>query len=292
MSLPRFEYLQPKTVKEACSLLSRHKGIVKVIAGGTDLLPKMKARQVVPQFVLGLKGIAGLDYIKHDKAHGLRIGALATLKSLQTSSLVRSKFGALAQAIDHMASPQVRSLGTLGGNLCNASPSADTACPLIVMGATLKLAGPKGARMVLVEEFFLGPEKTVLGDGELLVEICVPDPPAHSAAVYLKHTVRRAMDLALVGVAATMSLNTAGSVRDVKVALGAVAPTPLRAQKAEDMLKGQKFSGELVSQAAQAAAKEARPISDVRSPADYRREMVRVLTQRAITEVWEKAKSV
>jgi CO/xanthine dehydrogenase FAD-binding subunit len=292
MSLPRFEYLRPNTIKEACALLSRHKGNVKVIAGGTDLLPKMKARVAAPQYVLGLKGIADLDYIKHDKAHGLRIGALATLKSVQASPLVRHRFSALTQAIDTMASPQVRSLGTVAGNLCNASPSADTACPLIVMGARLRVVRPRGDRMVPAEEFFVGPEKTILADGELLTEICVPTPSARSAAVYLKHTVRRAMDLALVGVAVMVSLNAAGAVKDVRIALGAVGPTPLRAKKAEEVLKGQQFSSDLVTRAAEAAVKEARPISDVRSPADYRREIVRVLTQRAITEAWEKAKSL
>ncbi len=290
MSLPRFDYLRPSTLKEACALLSRHKGHVKVIAGGTDLIPKMKARVISPRYVLGLKGIAGLDYIKYDKARGLRVGALATLKAVQASPLVRQRFSALVQAIDTMASPQVRSLGTVAGNLCNASPSADTACPLIVMGAKLKLARSRGHRMVPAEEFFVGPEKTVLADDELLAEIFVPTLPARSAAVYLKHTVRRAMDLALVGVAAMISVGPTGTVKDVRIALAAVAPTPLRAKKAEAMLKAQVLSRDLIARAADAAVREARPISDVRSPAEYRREIVRVLVQRAITEAWERAK--
>lgn len=293
MRLPKFEYFEPKTAKEACSLLLQYKDKAKLIAGGTDLLPKMKNREIAPQYLIGLKGILHMNYIEHDKAQGLRMGALATLDTLKTSSLIRGEFGILAQAIDQMASRQIRSLATIGGNLCNAVPSADTAPALIVMGAKLKLMSPIGERVILLEEFFVGPGETVLSDDELLVELQVPNLPAHTGGVYIKHTLRRAMDLALVGVAAMIALDSADGVcKDIKIALGAVAPTPIRASKAESTLKGKSFEDKLIDRTAQAAAEEARPISDIRGSAEYRREMVRVLTRRAVSQAWKKAKSV
>ena len=207
--------------------------------------------------------------------------------------MVQDKFSILAQAIHQMASPPIRSLATIGGNLCNAVPSADTAPPLIAMGAKVKLTSATGERIIPLEEFFAGPSETVLGDGELLVEIQVPNPPAHSGGGYIKHTLRRALDLALVGVAVIIVLDSAnGACKDIKIALGAVAPTPIRASKAESIIKGKNLEVKLIDQVAQAAAEEARPISDIRGSAEYRREMVRVLTRRAVRQAWETAKSV
>ena len=258
MRLPKFEYFEPKTIKEACSLLLQYKEQASVIAGGTDLLVKMKNREVVPQYLIWLKGIPHLNYIEHDETQGLRIGTLATLDVLKTSSLIQSKFSILAQAIHQMASSQIRSLATIGGNLCNAVPSADTAPPLIVMGAKLKLTSPAEERIIPLEKFFIGPDETVLGDGELLVEIQIPNPLARSGGVYIKHTLRRAMDLALVGVAAMIALDSADGVcTDIKIALGAVAPTPIRASQAEGILRGKSLEDELINQVAQAAAREA-----------------------------------
>ncbi len=293
MRLPRFEYFEPKTIDEACSLLLEYKGEAKVIAGGTDLLVRMKDKEIAPQYLIGLKGIPNLSYMEYDEAQGLRIGILTTLGTLETSPLIQGKFGILAQAIEQMASPQIRSLATIGGNLCNAVPSADTAPPLIVMGAKLKLTSPTGERIIPVEKLFIGPYETVLGDGELLVEIQVPNPSPYSGGVYIKHTLRRAMDLTIVGVAAMITLDSADGVcKDVKIALGAVATTPIRASKAESILKGERFEDKLIDQAAQAAAGEARPRSSIRGSAEYRRKMVRVLTRRAVSQAWEKAKSV
>ena len=292
MRLPKFEYFEPKTLNEAYSLLSQYKRKARVIAGGTDLLPKMKNREIAPQYIIGLKSIPHLDYLEHDDAQGLRIGTLVTLDVLEASPLIQSKFGILTQAVHQMGSHQIRSLATIGGNLCNAVPSADSAPPLIVMGAKLKLVSPAGERIIPVEEFFTGPDETVLGDGELLVEIQVPNPPPHSVGVYIKHTLRRALDLALVGVAVMVTLDSdVRSCQDIKIALGAVAPTPIRANKAESILKGKSFKDILVERVAQVAAEEARPISDIRASAEYRREMVRVLTRRAVSQAWEKARA-
>jgi carbon-monoxide dehydrogenase medium subunit len=292
MRLPKFELLEPKTIQEACSLLAKYKEEARVIAGGTDLLVKMKYKEVKPRYLIRLKDIPRLDYIEPDGSTGIRIGALATLSALQASPLIREKFDILAQTIDQMASWQVRNLATVGGNLCNAVPSADTAPPLLVLGAKLKLASANGERVVPLEEYFVGPEKTVLNEGELLAEIQVPNPPASSGGSYIKQTTRRALDLAIVGVAAMVTLDSAKAVcQDIRIALGAVAPTPIRASKAESIIKGKGFDSALIEQAAKAAVGEAKPISDMRSSAEYRSEIVGVLTRRAISQAWEKAKS-
>ncbi len=286
--LPKLEYLEPKTIQEACSLLSQHKEKARVIAGGTDLLPMMKRREVVPQYLIGLKNIPDLDYVRYSESDGLRFGALATLHAIETSPIIKEKFNALFQAAYSMASAQIRNRGTVGGNLCSAIPSADTAPALIALGARLKLISPRGERTIPVEEFFTGVRETALGEGELLVEVQVPNLPPHSGGVYLKHTLRRAMDLAIVGVAVVITSEN-GACKDVKIALGAVAPTPIRASKAEKVLKGKVLEDSLVEQAAKEAAGEARPISDIRSSLEYRREMVEVLTRRAVKQAWEKA---
>lgn len=279
--LPEFDYLTPKTLDEAISLLSQHQA--KLIAGGTDLIPQLKGRGIeLPQYLIDLKGIPGLDSITYDQAKGLTIGALATIKAVIDSTVITDKFNVLRQAAENMASPQVRNRGTIAGNICNAVPSADSAVALLVLEARLKLVGPKGERIVDIEDFFTGPNQTVL-DGEILVEIQVPTPPPPNKGVYLKLSPRKAMDLAIVGVA-VLVVPDKGKFQDVRIALESVAPTPLRAKKAEAILKGQNFDDKLIEKAAQAAADEAKPIDDHRASAEYRRDMVEVLVKRAIKQ--------
>ncbi|HUT72244.1 MAG TPA: xanthine dehydrogenase family protein subunit M [Desulfatiglandales bacterium] len=284
--LPGFEYLAPETIDEALSLLSSHNGKAKVIAGGTDLLHKMKRREEIPQYLIGLKNIPGLNHIDYDEAQGLRFGPLVTIHAVEISPLVRERFPILSQAASTMASAQVRNLGTIVGNLCTALPSADMAPGLIVLGANLKLANSKGERTIAVEDFFTGPSESVLAHNELVVEVQVPNPLPHSGMVYIKHTVRAAMELAIVGVATIVTLQD-GACSDAKIALGAVAPTPMRATKAESLLRGKPFSAGLVRKAAAAASEEARPISDIRGSTEYRKEMVRTLTARALNKAKE-----
>lgn len=290
MPLPKFEYLTPKTLDEACSLLAKYKG-ARPLAGGTDILVKMKDRVVSPPYLVGLKNITGLDQISYDKAEGLKIGALATHRAVAGSAVVREKFDFLAQAADKVGTPQIRSMGTVGGNICNSSPAADTPQALIALGARVKLVGPKGERIIPLEEFFKGPGACVLGPGELLAEIQVPNMPPRSGGAYLKLTPRSAIDIATVGVAAFITLSSAGNCSDARIVLGAVAPTPLRARQAETEIKGKKLDDSLIGRAAQLAQQLARPISDVRSSAEYRKEMVAVLTRRALAQALEKAKS-
>lgn len=289
MRLPKFEYLDPKTIEEACSLLSQHGDKARLIAGGTDLLIIMKHKEVTPEYLVGLKGIPNLDSIDAD-AEGVRIGALATLRSIGDSAVVRERFPFLADIAGKMATHQIRNMGTIGGNICNAAPSADTAPSLICLGAKAKLVGPKKERIVAVEEFFTGPGETVLKAGEILTEIQVPNQPAHTGGAYLRLT-RLSVDLAVVGVAALVTLQGKGGLcKEARIALGAVAPTPIRAKKAEGVITGKKIEDGLIEEAAQIASEEARPITDVRGSAPYRTDIVRVLTKRAIGQALEQAK--
>ena len=286
LKLPKFDHLEAKTIEEACSLLAKYKDKARVIAGGTDLLVSIKRREISPQYIINIKTIPNLDGINYSQKHGLVIGALTTLAEIESSPLVRERFPILSSAAHQIGSPHIRNVATIGGNLCNAAPSADMAPPLIGLGAKAKIKGLKGERVVTVEQFFLGPGASMLQVGEILTEIQVPNPPSHSRGVYLKLPARTAIDIAVVGVAVVVTLDAKGiNIADARVVLGAVAPTPIRARQAEDIIKGKAISHELIQKAAQAAADEARPISDVRGSASYRKEIVKVLTNRALKQV-------
>jgi carbon-monoxide dehydrogenase medium subunit len=286
LKLPKFDHLEAKTIEEACSLLAKYKDKARVIAGGTDLLVSMKRREVSPQHLINVKTIPNLDTISYSRKDGLVIGALTTLAEVESSPIVRERFPILSSAAHQTASPHIRNMGTIGGNLCNAAPSADMAPSLIGLRAKAKIKGLKGERVVAVEDFFLGPGVSILQVGEILTEIQVPNPPPHTRGVYLKLPARTAIDIAVVGVAVVVTLDSKGkSIVDARIVLGAVAPTPIRARHAEELIRGKAISDELIKKAAQAAADEARPISDVRGSASYRKEMVRVLTKRALKQV-------
>jgi carbon-monoxide dehydrogenase medium subunit len=286
--LPEFVYLAPKTVTEAISLLSQYRGKAQVIAGGTDLLPEMKRRDKTPQYVIGLKNIPGLDNIEYDERQGLRLGPLVTIHDIETSPLIKEKYPVLSEAAAVLGSAQVRNLATVAGNLCSALPSADMAPGLIILGAGLKVAGGRGESIIAVENFFTAPAKSVLAEDELVLEIQVPAPPPNSGMVYIKHMPRGAMDLSMVGVAALVAIKD-GVCHDVKIALGTVAPTPIRAVRAEEVLKGKPFDYALAERAALEAAQECEPRSSKRASAGYRSGMVKVLVQRALREAVERA---
>jgi len=288
VNVPAFAYLRAKSLEDACTLLLEHGNEGKVLAGGTDLLVKMKHRRLTPSYLVNLKGIAGLDYIRHDQEGGLRVGPLATIESVKRSVDVRKKYPVLHQAAAYMATVAIRNRATLVGNICNGSPSAETAPSLIVLGAKVRIAGPEGERIVPVEDFFAGPSRTVLGPGEIVAEIQVPEPPSGSAGVYEKHSLRR-MDVAMVGVAAliTPAGDTCG---DIKIVLSAVAPTPIRARKAEDVLRGHVPTEDLIGEAARAAAAESRPITDIRGSAESRKNIVEALTGQVVRQALRAAK--
>lgn len=279
----RFDYLEPHTVAEAVSLLSENNGRARVIAGGTDLINLIRTRRIRPRCVVDIGHIPGLDYVEYDDNGALSIGALTTIRNLERSADLKARHPVIAQAAAQLGSVAVRNVGTIGGNLCHASPAAETAPALIGLGARLKITGPAGERVVALEDFFTGPGQTVLQRGEMVVQIQVPPIPPHTKGAYLKHSIRGTADLAIVGVAAIATWD-GGRCRNVKIVLGAVAPTPMRARGAEAALEGKEMDDVLIANAARAAADEARPITDVRASADYRKEMVKLFTRRAIRE--------
>jgi len=282
----KFSYFEAKSIEEAISLLSEYGEKAKIIAGGTDLLVQIRGRATKPEYVIDIGGIAGLDYIKYDKRQGLTIGVLTPIRVLEKSSELQERFPIISQAASQLGSVAIRNVGTIGGNLCNASPSADMAPPLIGLSANAKLVGPGRERLVPLEDFFTGPGTTVLGKGEMLVEIQVPVSETNTKGIYLKHGLRGTIDLAIVGVAAVAILEADSKIcKDIKIALGAVAPTPMRAREAEGILRNKRIDEVLINKSAEAAADEARPISDVRASAGYRKEMVKVFTRRAIEAV-------
>ncbi len=283
----RFDYHEPSTLDEAVTLLQECAGQASLLAGGTDLLVQIREHVRQPAHVVNIKKILGIDDLHFDE-QGLRIGALTTTRALETSPIVKRHYASLCQAVTHFASIQVRNRATLIGNVCRASPSADTLPPLIADGAVLHLLGSGGRRTVAVEDFCTGPGKTVLAADELVTHVVVPPPPPHTGKVYLKHGRRVEMELATVGVAVTLTLER-GRCKDIRIVLAAVAPTPLRAQRAEGVLRNQPPSAALIEEAAQAALAESRPIGDVRGSAEYRRAMVGVLTRRAIEQALEQA---
>ena len=278
-----FEYYAPATLVEACQLLAAHNGEARVIAGGTDLLLKMKAGalRAAPKAIVNIKRLPELRGLS-ERHSVIGIGALTTLEELRRSPLVQERLPALVEAANTMASVQIRNLATVGGNLCNAAPSADLGPILIALEAVAVISGPSGGRRLPLDEFFVGPGQTVLTPGELLLAIEVPPPAGRS--LYLKQAPRQHMDIAVVGVGLALVLE-AGRCKSARVVLGAVAPIPWRARRAEAELTGGRLTPERISRAARLAADEARPIDDVRGSAWYRRRMVEVLTRRGLTSM-------
>lgn len=277
-----FTHFTPTTLSEALSLLAEHNGEAAVIAGGTDLLLRMKAGFRKHDVVVNIKRLPDLRCLTYDAADGLKLGALTTLRDLTCSQIIAKHYPVLAQTAHIMASEQIRSLATVGGNLCNAAPSADLAPPLIALDTSVTLIGPAGERQLPLADFFTGPGKSVLQPGELLKEITLPPPVGKT--VYLKHSPRAYMDIAVAGVAVRMDMEN-HLCREARVVLAAVAPVPLRAHQSEEILTGKTLTEECILQAAKTAAQECSPIDDVRGAAWYRRRMVEVLLKRGIQSI-------
>ena len=278
-----FEYMRPSSLKDACDLLAAPNGPVKALAGGTDLLVQMRQGGFEPHALVSLRDVPGLDELRLDEDGSLVIGSVTALGALENSPDVRRAFPGVAEAASFVGSMQVRSRATVGGNLCNAAPSADTAPILLACGATAVLTDGREERTLLLEDFFTGPGQTVLRPGELLKAIVVPPLPETSMAKYFK-SFRSAMDCCTVGVAVWADFAPGSAVvRDVRLALGAVAPTPIRARSAEAMLVGQDLDDALIDRASVEAAGDAQPIDDLRASADYRKILVEVLSRRALT---------
>jgi len=287
--MPRFEYLKPQSFQDVLDLLQDDTpNRYRVFAGGTDLMDQLKQRKIeVPETVIDLKGLAELDYIKFDKSTGLRIGALTTVTDVAKSPEIEQHYPALSQGAREIASIQIQNRATITGNICNAVSSADSAPPLLALGAEVVCASGKGERTIKIEDFFTGPGKTVLQPDELVKEITLPPPTEGSGSVYLKLAPRGRMDLAWVGVAVAVEI-IEDSFGEIGIGLGAVAPTPLRATKAEAALRGAKISQKNIDKAAAIASSEASPRENsFRAGGEYRHMMVDVLVKRALTQLVE-----
>jgi len=284
----RFELLLPESVEDCLRILAQRGPETKLLAGGTDLLPQLKNGLLKPARVIDLSGVARLRTIEPADGQGLRIGSAVTARTLELDRNVRARYLSLAESGALVGSVQVRNLATLGGNLCNAAPSADMAPPLLALDAEAVIVGPKGERRVPIETFFTGVRKTVLAPDELLIELSVPATGAHSGGNYLRHTPRRELDIAVVGVASQLTLAN-GVCTKARIALAAVAPVPVRATAAERALEGQAVTPDRIARAAELAIEAARPISDQRGSAEFRRHLVRVLTRRTLTTALARA---
>lgn len=286
MVLPDFDYLAPKTLEEASNLLHELGDKAMVIAGGCDTFPPMKQGAFADcKYIIDLKHIPGLDKISFDK-DGLHIGCLVKLFDIQTSALVKEKNPAVAQAAKYIASTQVRNKGTLMGNICAAVPSCDGGPILIAQNATIVVKAHDEWKRIPAEKFFVGVKKTCLAYDEIATEIIVPLLGEDERAAYIKFATRKAMDLAIVGVAAWLKMD-GETVADARIALGAVATTPILAPDAGTYLIGKKLTDEVLENCGVIAMNSCRPISDVRASAEYRRDMVRVFTKRAIRKAIE-----
>lgn len=278
-----FEFHEPTTLAEASRLFAEEHS--QLLAGGTDLVIGMKALTETPQSVISLQKIPGLAGITID-GDSINIGAMTKVREIEISADIQQHHTALAEGAAEIGSIQIRNLATVGGNIAHASPAADTVAGLLVADAQVDIASADGERTVPIDELFTGPGQTVLAPGEIITRFRLPSPT--SGSHYIKHKIREVMDLAFIGVAAAINLDN-GTIIDARIGLAAVAPTPIRATEAEDLLKGNAPTAELVEQAGEAAAAASSPISDLRCSAEHRKEMVDVLTRRTIQQALERA---
>jgi CO/xanthine dehydrogenase FAD-binding subunit len=283
-----FEYYAPQSLEEALSLLDNRREQAKVLAGGTDLIVQMKNGCARPAVIIDAKKIPDLNRLEWNSGQSLYIGAAVPLSKIIAFPPVIEEFGILYQACSIIGSLQLRNRGTVGGNICNAAPSADSGPPLLCLGAKAMVARLGGNRIIPLDSFFQRPGQTEMAPNELLLGIEVPAPSPHSSGCYLRHTPRQDMDIAVVGVASFLVFSEQKNhCQEARIALGAVAPTPIRVPQAETILTGRVLTKEAIEEAAEKAAEAARPISDMRGSAEYRKEIVKVLTRRTLKKAWE-----
>jgi carbon-monoxide dehydrogenase medium subunit len=287
----QFDYEKVDSLKEAFDAVSASQGDSVFIAGGTDLLVQIKEGKIRPRRVIDVKGIHEMDGLS-GPGDELSIGSLTTIRTLETSPVTGEKGALLAQAAAKLGSVQVRTRATIGGNLCNASPSAEMAPALLALDAQAEVYGKTGTRTIGMDEFFRGPGVTNLGDGEILTSLKIPLAPKRQGSVYYKLSARNAMDLAFVSVAVLLGLDGDEKIAKARVALGAVAPTPIRVPSVEKLLEGHVLSAEIVLESAELAAQACQPISDLRASANYRREMVKNLCRRGLLSAYRQAKTL
>ena len=274
-----YDYKKPESLEEVFSLLKEYGPKATLIAGGTDVMVNIRNTKKAPEVLISLRGLKDLRYIKKNK--GYHIGALTTHRMLELSELVKTELSALYDGASRIGSVQVRNVATIGGNICNAAPSADTAGPLLVLDAQVVLEGPKGRRNVPIAEFFTGTYKTVRKQGEVLVEFQIPAEMEHFGSAYWKYSRRKAMNLPILGVSVSLKLDNE-TITDARIGLTVAAPTPVRAYKAEEFLKGKQLTGDVLKEAGKIAASPecCSPRDSIRGEAWYRREIIEVYVAR------------
>lgn len=283
------QYFEPATIEECCRILKEYGSDAKILAGGTDVVPRLKNKIWRPKAVVGISKLPDIDAITVQK-DGLILGAAAQLRKISLDSSLEKDYKVIMEAAGNVSSMQIRNMATIGGNACNASPSADAIQGLMVMDAKAVITGSDGNREAAIEEFFTGPGTTVLKEGEFLLSFKVPAPKPGTGAIYKKFAIRGDTDISIVGVGCRLTLQKDGTIEEARISLSAVGPKPLRAFDAEKLLIGQKLTAELIEQAAEAAENSCTPITDQRATAEYRKQMVRVWTRHAIEEAEVRAK--
>jgi carbon-monoxide dehydrogenase medium subunit len=284
---PSFEYLRPKTIPEAIAMLQQHGDEAKILSGGQSLIPMMKLRLARPGYLVDINRIAGLSHVKEEGGF-LKIGGLTREAELEASPVVRSKYAIIVDTAHVIADPQVRNLATVGGNLAHGDPANDHPATMLALGAQVVATGPKGERVIPIEDFFVTLFSTALQPDEILTEIRVPIPPPRSGGSYVK-LERKVGDFATAAVAAQLTLDEKGACQKVGIALTNVGPTPVKARKAEDFLRGKKPDEANIRQAAQLAADASEPSADLRGPVEYKKGLVKELTKRALIRAVERA---
>jgi carbon-monoxide dehydrogenase medium subunit len=286
--LKKFEYVAPSKLEDALAILGKLGEKAAILAGGTDLLVFMKDRAIMPQCIINIKNIAGMDYIKETEEGGLAIGALTPIIKINESKLIKQKYPSLHECTTKaFHSWQIRNMATIGGNICRSSPAADAVPPLMTYDAEVKLVGQKSERRVLLEKFFLGPNKNVL-DREILTEIIIP-PQKGNCGMAFESMKRVSVDLCKLNCAVKIVLE-GNTCKDIRIALGAVAPTPIRAKKVEETVRDKEVTDELIEKASQKVVEDISPITDARSTAEYRKQVSVVMVRRLIKQAVQRAK--
>jgi len=285
---PQFEYVKPSTISEAIALLQQHGDDAKVLSGGQSLIPMMKLRLARPAWLIDINAVPGLGGIREDGGY-LKIGGLVREAELEASALIRAKYPIIHDTARVIADPLVRNLATAGGNLAHGDPANDHPATMIALGAEVVATGSKGTRVIPIDSFFVSIFTTALEPAEILTEIRIPIPPPSSGGAYFK-LERKVGDFATAGVAAQVTVDGSGACQRVGIGLTNVGPTPLRAKNAETALRGKKLDNAVIDQAAQLAAAESQPSSDLRGPEEYKRGLVKELTRRALVRALERAR--
>lgn len=283
-----FDYAAPKSVEDAAHLLGAHAQAL-LLAGGTDLLVQLRSGRKTADLVIDLKRISELNEIRYDPAHGLTLGAAVPCYRIYRDPAVAGAYPALAEVAALIGGIQIQGRASIGGNLCNAAPSADAVPILIALRATCRIAGPAGTREMAAEDFCIGPGRNALQPGELLVSLHLPPPEPGSGACYLRFIPRNEMDIAVAGAGVSVTLDN-GAFRSARIALSSVAPTPLYIREAGDWLAGKPANADSIHTAAEMAKAASKPITDMRGTADYRKHLCAVLTRRALESAVEKAR--